>query len=123
MTQPPRGDVVWQRVEGALVFLATVGLLAALAPPYGWLVMIAIFFAPDLSFLGYLLGPRIGSVAYNIVHIYGFGAIAGLLGLVVQADPLAVAGLLWVAHSGFDRMLGYGLKRPEGFRSTHLGPL
>jgi hypothetical protein len=34
---------------------------------------------------------------------------------------LVVLGALWLAHSGFDRMLGYGLKSPDGFSFTHLG--
>jgi hypothetical protein len=31
--------------------------------------------------------------------------------------------LIWVAHIGFDRLLGYGLKYPTGFGNTHLGKL
>ena len=33
---------------------------------------------------------------------------------------LALA-LIWLAHIGFDRLLGYGLKSTEGFGFTHLG--
>jgi hypothetical protein len=29
-------------------------------------------------------------------------------------------GLIWLAHVGADRLLGYGLKYPTGFRDTHL---
>ena len=36
--------------------------------------------------------------------------------------PLAgTLALIWFAHIGFDRMLGYGLKHGAGFRFTHLG--
>ena len=38
--------------------------------------------------------------------------------------PLGVMGglaLIWAAHIGFDRALGYGLKYPSGFGDTHLG--
>ena len=28
---------------------------------------------------------------------------------------------IWVAHIGFDRVLGYGLKFEAGFGETHLG--
>ena len=28
---------------------------------------------------------------------------------------------IWVAHVGFDRLLGYGLKSAAGFGFTHLG--
>jgi hypothetical protein len=29
--------------------------------------------------------------------------------------------LIWFAHIGLDRVLGFGLKFPLGFRVTHLG--
>ena len=31
--------------------------------------------------------------------------------------------LIWAAHIGVDRVLGYGLKYPTAFRDTHLGPV
>jgi hypothetical protein len=34
-----------------------------------------------------------------------------------------MAALIWCAHIGFDRTLGYGLKYAEGFGYTHLGRL
>jgi Domain of unknown function (DUF4260) len=80
-----------------------------------------IFFAPDLTFAAYLLGPRIGAFCYNAVHVYAFGAALFAIGLTVPVPLLAGLGGLWLAHSGFDRMLGYGLKSPEGFSVTHLG--
>jgi hypothetical protein len=117
--------VVWQRVEGALVFAACLALIAAFglfAPVGDWWVWLIVFFLPDLGFLGYLAGPRVGAVVYNALHLYGGGlmlAAAGLFGL--STAPLTAYGLLWVAHVGFDRMLGYGLKAPTGFTDTHLG--
>jgi hypothetical protein len=32
-------------------------------------------------------------------------------------------GIFWLAHIGFDRSLGYGLKYSSGFKHTHLGIL
>jgi hypothetical protein len=29
--------------------------------------------------------------------------------------------LIWSAHIGIDRLLGYGLKYPTAFKETHLG--
>jgi hypothetical protein len=86
-----------------------------------WWGALLIFFAPDLSFLGYLLGPGAGALCYNAVHIYAFGAASLAIGLIMPIPLLVVPGALWLAHSGFDRMLGYGLKSPEGFAFTHLG--
>ena len=33
----------------------------------------------------------------------------------------AAAGLVWLAHIGMDRLLGYGLKYDDHFQHTHLG--
>ena len=32
-----------------------------------------------------------------------------------------LTGLIWGAHIGFDRMMGYGLKYPQASQATHLG--
>jgi hypothetical protein len=32
-------------------------------------------------------------------------------------------GLIWLAHIGADRLLGYGLKYDDHFQHTHLGQL
>jgi hypothetical protein len=71
--------------------------------------------------LGYLVNHKIGAATYNAAHttvVYGLLAAYGYLsGLSVV---LAV-GLIGLAHVGFDRLLGYGLKYPLGFGYTHLG--
>jgi hypothetical protein len=39
-----------------------------------------------------------------------------------MAWPIAGSvALIWLAHIGFDRALGYGLKYKAGFGFTHLG--
>lgn len=109
------------RLEGLCVF--TVGLVAYARFGSGWGVFALFFLAPDLSFLGYLAGSRVGAVSYNIAHSY-VGAIAALAAGILLPSPVAVtAGLIWVAHIGFDRALGYGLKYSAGFGFTHLGLL
>lgn len=114
--------IIWQRIEGGLVFLAALVLVfAVLEPGLSWWAMSLIFFAPDLGFLGYLLGAKNGALAYNLVHLYGFGFALLAIGLVAGMPALAGIGALLAGHVGFDRMLGYGLKSPEGFAFTHLG--
>ena len=111
----------WQRIEGALAFLAGLSIYPFMANMLPWWAAILLFFAPDLSFAAYALGDRVGAAVYNAVHIYGLGAVLMATGLILGAAlPLAL-GALWLAHSGFDRMLGYGLKSPDGFTITHLG--
>ena len=115
----------WQRLEGALVFLAMLAAIAVLngmAGGWQWWWLALLFFAPDIGFVGYLAGPRFGAVAYNLLHLYGPWLMLSVWGLAVSGNlPAGMLGLLWVAHVGFDRMLGYGLKEPSGFADTHLG--
>lgn len=115
--------IMWQRLEGAGVFLSALMLFALGDNGIVWWLAILLFFAPDISFAGYLAGPRIGAFAYNLVHLYAFGACFLALGLGLGTPVLAGLGALWIAHAGFDRMLGYGLKLPEGFTVTHLGTI
>jgi hypothetical protein len=79
-----------------------------------------LFLAPDLGMLGYLGGPRVGAVVYNLFHTYLPPAVLMVVGLVTLGAPFYWA-LIWFAHIGMDRMLGYGLKHTSGFRDTHLG--
>ncbi|NDU99530.1 DUF4260 domain-containing protein [Pseudoroseicyclus tamaricis] len=111
----------WQRAEGAIVFLASVALFMALNGGVAWWAAILLFFAPDLSFAAYALGPRAGAMVYNMVHIYGLGAVLIAAGVLLAIPLLAALGALWLGHAGFDRMMGYGLKSAEGFNLTHLG--
>ena len=88
---------------------------------HSWVLLVLLFLAPDLSFFAYAMGSRIGAAVYNALHSY----IAPLIlacGLSLAGHSLAVP-LIWIAHIGFDRLLGYGLKYPTGFGDTHLGKL
>jgi hypothetical protein len=108
---------VWLRLEGLAALALAVALYAR--GEHSWGLFAALFLAPDLTFLAYLAGPRVGAAAYNALHSYvGPLALAGAL--LAAGRPLAVA-LIWAAHVGVDRELGYGLKYPTGFGDTHLG--
>jgi hypothetical protein len=115
------GVIIWQRVEAALVLVAGLILFWQADSGLPWWMAVLVFFAPDLSFAFYAAGNRIGAAGYNLVHVYGFGLALFVLGSVWSMPLLAGLGALWLAHSGFDRMLGYGLKTTEGFGYTHLG--
>jgi hypothetical protein len=109
-----------------LLRLEGLALLAAMAALYAWQgtswwLFAALFFTPDLSFAGYLLGSRPGAIIYNAVHTTVVPGVLLGIGLVL-GQLLAVAlAVIWLAHIGFDRALGYGLKQPDGFGFTHLG--
>jgi hypothetical protein len=114
------GTVRWAlRLEGLCVLAAA--LLAYYQLGFGWGWFALFFFAPDLAFFGYLAGARVGAIVYNSLHSY-IGAIAcGVAGVLLHAPVLLCAGIIWCAHIGFDRALGYGLKYSAGFGFTHLG--
>ena len=107
------------RLEGLVLFAGMTALYALWAGP--WWLYAVLFFAPDLSFVAYLAGPKIGAWAYNAVHstIIPLGLLTVGFGF---APPLVLSlALIWLAHIGFDRALGYGLKYQAGFGFTHLG--
>ena len=85
-----------------------------------WLWYAVLFLTPDLSMAGYLVNPRVGSVAYNIVHTYLAPAALLGAGWVFHLPVLTLAGLILVGHIGLDRFLGYGLKYPTAFKDTHI---
>lgn len=79
------------------------------------------FFVPDISFLFYLINPAIGAVAYNVLHHKGMIILIGLIGFYFKVDYLTQVCMIFLAHSCFDRMFGYGLKYLDAFEHTHLG--
>ena len=109
----------WLRAEGFAVFAAGFAGFVFLGLP--WWAFLLLLIVPDVSMVGYLRGPRVGAIVYNVAHDLLSGvAIAGL-GLVIGSVPIAAAGAILVAHGGIDRMMGYGLKFPSSFKDTHLG--
>lgn len=88
---------------------------------YSWGTYALLFLAPDLSMLGYLMNPRVGSWTYNLIHHKGLSVMFYVLGYLTGNPALMFAGTLLLGHSSFDRVLGYGLKYPDAFQNTHLG--
>ncbi|HEY2531425.1 MAG TPA: DUF4260 domain-containing protein [Xanthobacteraceae bacterium] len=87
---------------------------------FSWPTFALLFLAPDVSMLGYLAGPRAGAVCYNLAHTYALALAFTLIGFAGGVPTASAGGLIWIAHIGFDRLLGYGLKYPTGFSDTHL---
>jgi len=110
---------VWLRAEGAAMLALSVLLYTRTGE--GWLLFILLLLVPDLSMLGYLGGPRVGAIAYNVVHTYATPIVLAGLGVLTGSALVMALALIWTAHIGLDRMFGYGLKLPTGFQDTHLG--
>ena len=106
------------RVEGIAVAVAAVALYAH--GDHSWLLFALLILAPDLSMLGYLAGTRVGALVYDIVHTSAWPVALGAVGVLADSDSAVAVALIWLAHIGVDRALGYGLKYPTGFKDTHL---
>lgn len=103
------------------VAIAAGGILLYLLLGGSWLLLLPLLLAIDLSMVGYLAGPRIGSITYNAAHNLVVGLAVLAIGWWADVGWLQALGAVWLAHVGFDRALGYGLKLPTDFRDTHLG--
>ena len=106
------------RVEGLVVMLGAVAAFQALDGSWGFFALL--FLAPDLFMLGYLRGPRMGAWVYNFAHTYPTPAALAALWFVQPNVDILLVAAIWIAHIGFDRALGYGLKDVSGFKNTHL---
>jgi len=105
-------------VEGGVLLVASVYLYARFG--MGWLWFAALILAPDLSMIGYVAGPRVGAWCYDAVHTTVGPAALALLMLVGLVPVAWGVPLVWLAHVGGDRLLGFGLKYPTSFQDTHL---
>jgi hypothetical protein len=88
-----------------------------------WGLFAALWLTPDLSMLGYLAGPNWGARIYNAIHSYATPATLAVSALLLHSPALVPIALIWINHIGVDRLMGYGLKYPNGFKWTHLGKL
>ena len=107
------------RLEGLTLFVGMTMLYAVWGG--SWWVYAVLFLVPDLSFAAYLAGPRAGALVYNAAHSYMAPTALMTTGFGL-ASPLTLSiAMIWLAHIGIDRALGYGLKYAAGFGFTHLG--
>ena len=106
------------RLEGLAVLIA--GLIAYDRLGGDWLWVVPALLLPDLSAIGYLAGPALGSLSYNLVHNWALGLAVLGVGLWAAIPWVALAGVVLIAHVGMDRLAGYGLKHPESFKDTHM---
>jgi hypothetical protein len=111
------------QAEAIVPFLLSVVLLNLLPLHFAWWAWILLFLAPDISMIGYFVNNRVGAFTYNLFHHQLVAVIVWGIGLWLQQPYVELAGLVLLGHSSLDRVMGYGLKRVEGFKYTHLGTI
>lgn len=90
---------------------------------FDWAFYAILFFAFDISIVGYLFSNRIGALLYNFGHSLIMPSFLVVIYLVLGNNTALGLGCLWFAHVGFDRAMGFGLKFSSGFMHTHLGDM
>ena len=110
----------------AILRLEALGLLVGAVTAYAllggsWLWFAVFLLVPDVSMVGYLVGPKVGAVLYNVGHST-LGPLLLLGGALILGLPqvFVLAAVIWLAHIGMDRTFGYGLKYGSRFTKTHL---
>jgi hypothetical protein len=107
------------RLEGIAATVLGVVLYRELGS--SWWLFAILALAPDLSMLGYLVGNRIGAMAYNAAHALVLPMALAVAGVLTDSTTTVAIALIWLIHIAVDRALGYGLKLPTGFQDTHMG--
>lgn len=106
------------RLEGAALLIGS--LIVYIQLQASGLMFALLILAPDLSMLGYLAGVKVGSTTYNLIHIDLWPIALIVFGLASTNLSVIPIGLIWLAHIGGDRLMGFGLKYPTEFKDTHL---
>lgn len=108
-------------------------LVALIASDVPWWTYLLLAFGPDIGMFGYLLGPRTGTVTYNLLHhkaiallVAAAGGITTYLMLATESPEsfeqvILLTGIVLYGHASMDRIFGYGLKFGDSFHHTHLG--
>jgi hypothetical protein len=109
------------RLEGLAV--GVVSALFYARTGTSWWLFAALWLLPDLSMLGYLSGPKLGARIYNAIHSYVTPGTLAASAILLKGPELLPYAFVWINHIGVDRLMGYGLKYPQGFVWTHLGRL
>lgn len=116
------GGMRWLlRLEGVAIFLFSLMAYEFMGFPWGFFILV--FLVPDLSLLAYFHSPRVGAIVYNTMHSYILPLMLFAYGFFVSSSLADQLAIIWIAHIGFDRALGFGLKYSRGFRYTHFGKL
>lgn len=113
-----KNPVFLLRLEGLALLASSVLVFWHLGG--NWWHFFLLVLVPDLSMLGYALNVRTGAAVYNFAHTSVIPIALAAAALVTRNEIALPYALIWIAHIGLDRLLGYGLKFPTHFQDTHL---
>lgn len=106
------------RLEGLMVLIAASYFY--FTNGFSWWMFLLLLFAPDIFMIGYAASNKVGAYVYNLGHNYIMPVLLLAAGWSLSVDVLMMLGLIWIAHIGLDRMMGFGLKYETAFKDTHL---
>jgi hypothetical protein len=106
------------RLEGFVLLAVSVALFFHVGGTI-WPFLLLLL-VPDVTMIGYALNVRVGAVIYNAGHTLAVPVALGGAAILTNHPEVVPFILIWTAHIGMDRMLGYGLKYPTYFADTHI---
>jgi Domain of unknown function (DUF4260) len=94
-----RGDVILERLPARLLRLEGLAVLVGALvlyfdAGYGWLLLVLLVLAPDLSMIGYLGGPAAGALTYDLAHTYVLPVALALVGVLGDSDTAIQIALI-----------------------------
>lgn len=87
---------------------------------FSWGAFALYLLAPDLAIIVYAVNQRSGQIVYNVVHTTIFPLALAVFSILNTNSLGLQIALIWLAHIGMDRAVGYGFKYPGSFKETHF---
>ena len=106
------------RLEGLAVLLLAVFAYSRLE--FSWLVFFLLLLWPDIAIVAYAINKDLGTAVYNLLHTYTLPIIFITASVLFSWTFGIQFALIWFAHIGMDRLVGYGLKYRSEFKDTHI---
>lgn len=105
-------------MEGLAICVASITLYGFYG--FSWGLFVLLLLVPDIAMIAYLWGKQAGAWGYNLIHTYSLPLTLAVISAVMGLPLGLQLALIWLAHIGMDRLLGYGLKYATDFKDTHL---
>ncbi len=116
-----RQHIIFQRIEAFTLFIISTYFYFDLGfSLVAYLLLLLVF---DVFMVGYIKNAKVGAYIYNLGHSLIFPLVILLIAWATNSEAAMGLSLIWMAHIGLDRFLGYGLKLASGFKETHLGKI